>query len=78
MRFLDNESDRPCSQITCYLTRVEAEELRGALEAILERHSHHEHVSSKDYSKELTVCVYDLGDLSQFDERSRRLLREDA
>jgi hypothetical protein len=28
--------------------------------------------------KELTICIYDENNLSDFDERSKRLIRDDA
>ena len=60
------------------LTQAEAKELRDSLEAILAgTPNRHEHVPSDDYSKEITVCIYDISNLGHFDERSRRLIAAD-
>jgi hypothetical protein len=39
--------------------------------------SRHEHVSSSDYKKQITVCIYDAENLEGFDERSKQLINED-
>jgi hypothetical protein len=77
MRILDEGSDRPLSRITIYLRREEARELRACLEAVLADETRHEHVSSKDYEKEITVCVYSDSALDGFSDRSKRLISED-
>jgi hypothetical protein len=78
MRLLDEDADASCNRVTCYLTRAEAQELRDSLEALLRGGmERHEHVSSADFGKEITVCLYDPADLSFFGERSRRIIEED-
>ena len=78
MRLLNEENDRPIDRITCYLTLSEAGELRDALDALLASpQQNHQHVPSDDFKKELTVCIYDPGDLSGFDPRSRLLIEAD-
>lgn len=79
MRILDQENDRSVKMVTLYLTKSEAAELRDSLEHILaDPFSRHEHTSSNDYTKEVTVCIYDPDHLAQFDERSKRLILEDS
>jgi hypothetical protein len=80
MRILDQDQDRSVSRAILYLTMEEASELRDSLNAILNepREGRHEHVSSEDYVKELTVCVYSPSDLAAFDERSKKLILEDS
>jgi hypothetical protein len=79
MRILDQETDRPCSRVTIYLKRGEAEELRDSLEALLDGDAHgHEHVSDAECRKELTLCLYDDASLDHFDARSRTLIERDA
>lgn len=78
MRILDEEADRAISMVTLFLTKSEASELRDSLKALLERNGvGHEHVDSEDFQKEITVAVYDDDDVTQFDQRSQRLIRED-
>ncbi len=80
MRILDEETDKPLSKITLFLTRPEAAELRDSLEGILYKGApeRHEHISSNDYLKEVTVCLYDTSSLENFNERSKKLIKDDA
>ena len=78
MRILDEQNDKSLDAVIIYLTKKEAAELRDSLEQILVNHlGRHEHVSSDDYRKELTVCVYETDHLDRFDDRSKRLIVED-
>ena len=78
MRILDEDGNKALHHVVLYLTRAEASELRGSLEDIIAgTPNRHEHVPSDDYSKEITVCIYDVGNLGHFDERSRRLITTD-
>ena len=78
MRILDEDNDKALSRITLYLTKAEAVELRDSLNLLLENpHGRHEHVSSSDYRKELTACIYDSDGIEEFDARSQRLIRYD-
>jgi hypothetical protein len=75
MRILDEDSDRSLSTIVLYLTRSEAEELRDSVNLLLtDGRLRHEHVSSTDQTREVTVCLYDANDLEGFDERSRTII----
>jgi len=78
MRILDVESDRALSRVLLYLTADEAREMLSALEGAILDHHAHEHVPSHDYSKEVTLCVYDPSAIGTFSERSRRLIAEDT
>lgn len=78
MRILDQSDDKSLSRVTLYLLTSEAEELRDSLNSLLERSSHHEHTPSADYTKEVTVTLYDVNNLESFDDRSRRLIVGDA
>ena len=78
MRILDDDTDRSIQTIILYLTKSEAEELRDSLNLLLEDSSpRHEHVSSEDHRRELTVCIYDSNSLESFDERSRKLIQSE-
>jgi hypothetical protein len=77
MRFLNEKNNEALERITVYLTHSEASELKDSLSALLETKSHHEHIPSEDYQKELTICIYNAECLDQFDERSRRLIESD-
>lgn len=79
MRLLDERSDRALHRVTLYLTRSEAVELRDSLTDLLAQVSaSHSHIPSSDYQKELTICIYDEGNLAGLSERSRKLILEDV
>ena len=78
MRILDEKANKSLDAAIIYLTQQEAAELRDSLEQLLaDQLGRHEHISSDDYRKEITVCIYDLNQLDQFDDRSRTLITED-
>ncbi|EFB41444.1 hypothetical protein [Parachlamydia acanthamoebae] len=78
MRILDQNADKSLNDILIYLTYDEALELKSSLDDLLERPSNnHSHISNKDFSKELTVCIYDENNLTGFNERSTTLIKND-
>jgi hypothetical protein len=79
MRILNLNTDAKVDNTILYLTKSEAQELIGYLENLLANPSNanHHHLSADDYTKELTVCVYDTADLSGFDDRSKKLIAND-
>src|SRR5687767_10362878 len=77
MRILDEENDKSLCQVTLYLTKSEATELKYALEVLLtDSTNRHEHIPDEDYKKELTVCIYDQKMPNQFNERTRLLINQ--
>ena len=78
MRILDEDVARSVSHVTLFLTKEEALELRSALDAVMQDTSRHEHISSSDYEKQITVCVYTASTCDGFSERSQRLIRDDS
>jgi len=78
LRILDNESDNKLDNVSLYLTKEEVLQLRKYVNKLLENPQlQHVHFSSKDYQKEITICLYDENELSNFDKRSKILIRED-
>jgi hypothetical protein len=78
MRILDEDGDKSLNAVTLYLTKSEASELKNSLEQILsDPVNRHEHISSSDYKKEVTISIYDTDHLDQFDQRSRKIILED-
>ena len=79
MRILNEDEDKALGGVTLFLTMSEASELRDSLNGMLaDPIGHdHEHVSSNDYKKEVTVCIYSADNPDQFDDRSKRLIIED-
>lgn len=79
MRILDEETDTALNRVMLYLTMTEASELRDSLDALIRDHiERHEHISSDDYRKEVTICIYDVNDLNQFSPRSKQLIAHDT
>jgi hypothetical protein len=81
VKLYDGQNDRVLDDVTVYLERHEAEQLRSYLQQLLDDPSiHHLHLSSTDYQRELTVTIYyreNADQMATFDERSRRLILED-
>ncbi|HSE31083.1 MAG TPA: hypothetical protein VLA93_05870 [Pyrinomonadaceae bacterium] len=78
MRILDEDSNRSLRTIILYLTRSEASEFRDSVDLLLaDGKFRHEHISSSDHSREITVCLYDANDLEGFDERSIAIIESE-
>ncbi len=78
MRILDQNNDKALNNITIYLQLEEAIELRDSLNYAVSRPlNYHSHVPSVDYSKEITICIYDSSNIENFDERSKKIIVDD-
>ena len=78
MRILDEESDKKLDNVSIFLNKEEAVQLRCYLNQLLDNPKlQHSHLSSSDYQKEITICLYDEKNLENFNERSIKLIRED-
>ncbi|MBX7067642.1 MAG: hypothetical protein K1X28_10470 [Parachlamydiales bacterium] len=78
MRIIDEDSDTKLDSIAIFLTRNELKQLIGYAKQLLENPSlDHHHLSSEDYKKEITICIYDPKNIKMFDERSQKLISED-
>lgn len=78
MRILDEQSDKKLDTISIFLTEEEAVQLRGYLDQIIDNPKlQHAHLSSEDYKKEITICIYDKKDLEGFHPRSIKLIQKD-
>lgn len=64
--------------VSLFLTKKEAIQLQGYLNQLLDNPKlQHAHLSSEDYQKEITVCLYDEKDLEGFHPRAIKLIEED-
>lgn len=78
MRILDEISDKSLENIILYLTLAEASELRDSLDELLNKPlNNHAHISSENFQKEITVCIYDMDNLKGFNQRSIDLIKDD-
>ena len=74
------DTDKKVNKVILYLTPDEAQEMKDSLELIMNNKKHqHEHIPDRedDYKREITICIYKEDDLSSFDERSKKLIRND-
>lgn len=78
MRILDENTSQSLENILLYLIYSEASELRDGLIDLLNKPlNNHVHISSKNFQKEITVCIYDKENLKGFDQRSMDLIIND-
>lgn len=79
MRILDTAHDCKLDNVILYLTPSEASELRDSVKALLQDPHGHYHISSADYQKEITICMYDPDSPPDptFNERSKKLIVHD-
>jgi len=78
MRLLNQDNDSTVQRLLLLLTQSEAVELKDSLELLLaDSAGRHEHISSDDYQKEITIAIYAPNSLESFDSRSRTLITTD-
>ncbi len=79
MYILDDESNKKLNCITIILTKSEIQQMLGYAKQLLENFpsSDHYHLSSEDYQKEITICMYDPKNIGNFNPRIQKLIRED-
>ena len=81
MRIHNQDNDTKVDKVTIFLTLTEAKTFQqGLIELIEEPKWNHKHISSDDYKKEITICIYDPSALDEygFHERAIKLIREDS
>lgn len=79
MRILDEGSDKKLDNVSIFLTKAEAYQFISYLSQLLDNPKlHHAHLSSSDYKKEITVCIYDNENLKDFHSRAIKLIKEDV
>jgi hypothetical protein len=79
LRILDVENDKALNDVTLYLTISEAKELLGDLQDLINKfgRNEHAHINDTEFNHELTLVLYDEQNLVGFDERSKKLIKED-
>jgi len=79
MRILDEKRDNSVDRATLLLTRSEAKELWDSLQSLLDDgKGQHTHVPSEDYQKEITIAIYDPGNIEGFNQRCQKLIQDNA
>ena len=81
MRILDEDSNKSLKNLQILLTRDEVNELIDSLQAILRKgvSQSHSHINDKEYQHEITVAIYDEGNLQNncFHSRIVELIQND-
>lgn len=80
MRISDDATNKNLDGITLFLTEAEAIQLKNYLEQFLKKSKdkgEHFHLSSDDYQKEITVCIYNPKNISTLHPRAQKLILED-
>ena len=78
MRILDDKADKSINSVSIFLTETEAIYLIGYLEQLVfEKRGDHSHLSSEDYQKEITICLYSPENVDNFHPRIKRLIAHD-
>jgi hypothetical protein len=77
MKIHDRTGKRVLKSVTLFLTPKEAAELSdSAADLAKNPQKHHHHISSEDYSSEVTIAVYTPENISKFDEESQKVLKD--
>jgi hypothetical protein len=78
MRLLNQDNDKPLDRLTIYLTQSEAKEMLDSIQTLIKGpEGNHSHIPSEDFQKEITICIYDTDSMSNFNERSKKLIIQD-
>ncbi|MBE7031644.1 MAG: hypothetical protein E7401_01620 [Ruminococcaceae bacterium] len=80
MRILDEDRDKALKNILLLFTKQEAEQLISDLEDLVndDTRGNHFHINNEDYSKEITVALYDENNIDDFfSERCKELIKYD-
>jgi len=78
MRIFSDEDNKKLDEVSLFLTKDEARQLQGYIEEMLDNsENHHFHLSTDDFQKEITICLYDQSQLEGFNSRVRKLIIED-
>jgi hypothetical protein len=80
MRMLDEDNDKRLDNVLLVLTAAEARQLNSYLCQLIDAKSStcdHFHLSSEDYQKEITICLYSPDHINNFNHRIRKLIVHD-
>ena len=79
MYILDEDTDKSVNAITLILSKSEVLQLLGFAKNLLENPpaAEHYHLSSDDYQKEITLCMYDEESIRNLHPRIQKLILVD-
>ena len=80
MIILNESTKEIISNVSIFLARSEAIQMAGYLEDLLRTaERHHCHINNDDYSREITISLYDKsGNLDGFAENYRKIILSDG
>lgn len=78
MRVYDGGNETEVTDVTIYLTPDEATEVASRAQHLYDHpETHRTHLSSHDFSRQITLAVYAPDNIDQFDETSRAIVGDD-
>jgi hypothetical protein len=78
MRLIDEVNNHALKQVTLFLTIEEASSLvKQVADLLVKPKLHHVHIEDDEFKREITVAIYTSSNMSQFDERSRKIIEKD-
>lgn len=80
MRILNEDNDKVVNNVLLLLTKQEAIQFVSDLNDLIndDDMDNHHHINNDDYSKEITIALYDENNISDFfSERCKKLIQYD-
>ena len=79
MKIFDEKNNKTLKSLTLLLSKSEAIQFIGYLEELVSEgaEKEHFHLNNEDYSKEITLALYDVNDINHFSDRYKKLILED-
>ena len=79
MRMFDEDNKKNIDTLTLLLEEAEVSQLISYLNALISGNDKkaHFHMNNEDYSKEITLALYDVNDINHFSDRYKKLILED-
>lgn len=80
MRIYDEDNENVIKNVSIFLTIDEAKEMSDSLDGLLKAYKNnadHTHINDETYQHEITISLYDEANLKGFNERAKKLIRED-
>ena len=80
MRIFDEDNENVIKNVSIFLTVDEAKEMFDSLDGLLKAYKNnadHTHINDQTYQHEITLSIYNEGNLGGFNERAKKLIKED-
>jgi hypothetical protein len=80
MRIFDEDNQNVINNVSIFLTIDEAKEMLDSLDGLLKAYKNdadHTHINDETYQHEITLSLYDETNLKGFNERAKKIIKED-